>query len=333
VRSPLLQAFATLFCLCYSLLCVSWLLLWWVAGDRWWWSFAANTLAPWLFVIGLPPAMVMAVLAGQWVARGSVLLVALIAAWMWGGLFLPAWPTAEATGDTLRIASVNTLTSNTHTDTLIAALAQTEADVLALQELSPRQAEAVTAALGEQYPYQALLPWPDPRGIGLWSRFPLEQITTFDTPPWDNWGQHVVLLVGQRRLHLLNVHLWPAARQPAAMPTTTRRRTAQVGELTAYLARIPTSEPFLLVGDFNMTPQNDTYQELTRVAVDSWHEVGWGFGFTWPNYAGENSIPAVFRIDYVWHSPSMYPHSMWVIDQPTGSDHHGVVAEFGVPAE
>lgn len=313
----------------YILFIGGWFLFWLTVGDRFWWSFLVNALAPWFFLVGLGPAALVALAAGGRRTRLGVLAVAGAAAWLWGALFLPHGTTAAAAPPhpALRILTLNTLTSNVALDALVATLATADADVVALQELAPGQAEAITTAFGARYPYRALLPWGDPRGIGVWSRYPLEEVTTFDDVPWENWGQHLVLAVGERRIHFLNIHIWPPGRPPGPTEEVARRRDRQIDFLTSYLRRIPDSEPFVVVGDFNTTPQNEGYHLLAAVARDSWADAGWGFGFTWPDYS-RHHLPPIFRIDYIWYSTTLRAIHAERLPAGSGSDHYGLIADL-----
>ena len=48
--------------------------------------------------------------------------------------------------------------------------------------------------------------------------------------------------------------------------------------------------PILIAGDFNMTDQTDDYRRLTAKFSDTFREVGWGMGFTFPDAAREKAF-------------------------------------------
>ncbi|HBY98414.1 MAG TPA: hypothetical protein DEP84_31485, partial [Chloroflexi bacterium] len=265
--------------------------------------------------------------------------------WLWGGLFLPRSPVppAAAADSTarLRVMSLNSLITNQNYDAIVAAILTADPDIVAVQELSTGQAAAISARLGERYPYQALHPGVDPRGIGLWSRYPLTEIETYDEGLWTNWAQHVVVEAFGKRIHLFNAHAWPMALiDPSQIMSSSALRQEQTRQLATTLARIPPVEPFVVAADLNLVPLHRGYRFLAHVARDTWVEAGWGFGFTWPNQSGaadgqaRSSIkaarapPPLIRIDYLWHSATLRPLFIRVLPDDTGSDHYGLLAEY-----
>lgn len=339
-----MRTIASLAATIYILIVALWFGLFLFVGDRTWWLVLLQPLVPWVFLLSLPPAIGLA-LIGRWrAARRGLLAVALLATWLWGGLFLPRSPipAAEAASTArLRVMSFNALVLNRNSEAIVASIRSANPDVVAVQELSPAQAEAISAHLGDRYPYRALHPWSDPRGLGLWSRYPLTEIGTYDEGLWANWAQHVVVTTFGKRIHVFNAHAWPMALgDPEQIMTSTALRQKQTRQLAATLARIPPTEPFVVAADLNLVPLHRGYRPLAGVARDTWVEVGWGFGFTWPNRHSEASrwlpqpitqrlpLPPLVRIDYLWHSPSLRPLFIRVLPNTTGSDHYALLAEY-----
>lgn len=71
------------------------------------------------------------------------------------------------------------------------------------------------------------------------------------------------------------------------------------------------SGPLMIVGDFNMTDQSADYGQITARYADTYREIGWGMGFTFPDFSTLSAIPGsvsglgfirpLARIDYVFH--------------------------------
>ncbi|NJL34717.1 MAG: hypothetical protein HC893_13770 [Chloroflexaceae bacterium] len=90
---------------------------------------------------------------------------------LFGPRMLPvlARPAGEPT---LRVITFNQFIDNQDIAGSVAVLTAQQADIVALQELSPEMAAALSR-LEAQYPYQWLEPQPVPGGLGILSRYPL----------------------------------------------------------------------------------------------------------------------------------------------------------------
>jgi endonuclease/exonuclease/phosphatase (EEP) superfamily protein YafD len=84
------------------------------------------------------------------------------------------------------------------------------------------------------------------------------------------------------------------------------------------------------MGDFNITDMSQVYRVLTGAGLkDTFREVGWGFGLTWPGRIqppNEWFTPLV-RLDYIWHTDEFHAESSWV-GSHTASDHLPLIADF-----
>ncbi len=100
----------------------------------------------------------------------------------------------------------------------------------------------------------------------------------------------------------------------------------------------------IIAGDFNMTDQADDYRRLVQQYSDTYREVGWGLGLTFPDCSYACAVPVnasllklvgrpLARIDFIFHSADLQPLSARVWPTSGGSDHRPVVVEFaGRPA-
>jgi endonuclease/exonuclease/phosphatase (EEP) superfamily protein YafD len=97
----------------------------------------------------------------------------------------------------------------------------------------------------------------------------------------------------------------------------------------ASLAQMATnSGPGILMGDFNLTDQNDNYTLLSDAGLtDAFRAAGWGFGFTWPSRSRIGLLRLLVRIDYIWHSAHFRTIHAWV-GPDAGSDHLPVLARL-----
>lgn len=135
-----------------------WLLMRFVFGDFSWWSFALNAMLLYAF-LPLPGVLPVAMLSQRREVWGIFVAGVAVWAWQWGGLFLPGTPAAPSSSPTLSVMSYNVLGYNFETEAVLATIRRAGADVVALQELNPENAEAIARELWAEYPYQALPGW------------------------------------------------------------------------------------------------------------------------------------------------------------------------------
>ncbi len=75
--------------------------------------------------------------------------------------------------DQLRVVTANAWFTNTDHAALVAWLSRSDADIVALQEITPQWALALEP-LARTYPYRKVMPRDDPYGIALLSRWPID---------------------------------------------------------------------------------------------------------------------------------------------------------------
>ncbi len=149
--------------------------------------------------------------------------------------------------------------------------------------------------------------------------------------------QRVTLAVGEQTIVLYNVHfLMPVGETPhLSLPVDNPfvnlavryDDTARNGQIERLLEHLENEAlPYLVAGDFNMSDQTAMYGELARTMGDSFREAGSGYGGSWPVSAMEeftslpDFVPALFRIDYIWHSRRFRALETWQGPE-LGSDH------------
>jgi hypothetical protein len=89
-------------------------------------------------------------------------------------------------------------------------------------------------------------------------------------------------------------------------------------------------EPFVLLGDQNVTERELAYGDLSAGLTDTFKAVGSGFGSTWrPPFV--MSLPFnLLRIDYQFAGPSLTPLSVDTDCTPRSSDHCIVIGQYDV---
>ncbi len=291
------------------------------AGDRWLWLFALNTLTPFWF-LPLPAVAVMAAATRRrevWLGVGFGVV---LWACLYGGLFVPRTPAANAAGPTLRVMTYNLLRSNTRSAGIVNALRASQADVIALEELNALNVAAIQQGLKEVYPYQIL----DLDDVGVISRYPLEPTGERLPGDWLGTPPVLTLTVNSRAITFVAFHAY-----------TGNEQSAQI--LADFAAARAPHQPLIAAGDLNATDMNRAYTRLTSVLHDSWREVGLGFGNTFPGPTdmpgngrphplGLTVPPWLMRIDYVFYAGGLAVLSAHTGPWDGGSDHCAVVAEL-----
>jgi endonuclease/exonuclease/phosphatase (EEP) superfamily protein YafD len=274
-----------------------------------------------------------------WRRRWPVVLVSLPAAATfllgYGGFFLPRSVQKPAT-QPLRFLTYNVHAESVDVQPMLDVIRVTDADIVALQEVSPAMATALAAHMADEYPYQALHPnFDNPIfGQGVLSRYPIVE------------DEYWVISLGHQRvkidrmgtpLVLYNTHpvhpflleqgkIFDMQPHQREMQEVLRRAALDDGEV-------------LVAGDLNMTDQASDYARLAAQFHDTYREVGWGLGWTFPDFTQPDAQPVktpllsafgrpMARIDFIFHNGALHPVSARVWPTSGGSDHRPIVAEF-----
>ncbi len=277
-------------------------LLWRLNIDVWWVALP-NIVAPFLF---LP--LVLLVPLAFWVrpetySRPYLLCVGVLVlffSFSFGGRFLPRSPVAGvANGTELRIMTLNQLKTNTDEAAIRATILRQDADIVALQELSPGVAAMVKAELSERYPHQVLRPSraDGENGVAVLSRLPLERPSYSEAYQ----GQRFSVGFEGKSFELINLHLKVPLGNGSASSLRhfdPKLRDRQLGALVAVAKRAPS---LVVVGDFNLSDNEPGYRKLASFMTDAYRRTRTGFGFSYPArtvYRGL-PLPLLARLDYV----------------------------------
>lgn len=228
-------------------------------------------------------------------------------------------PAAATHAPRFRVVTANVMFDNREHDALLSELADFDADVIVLEEVTPDWWRAVRRrGLLRSYPYAVAEPRDGADGMAILSNTRLRRVSMRSV------GQRPVptatIRVGGRSVHLVGVHVVAPV---FGFPQYERERQA-ITELVRDLPR-----PRLVLGDFNASPYNSWYDELRSLDLREAHEsVGDSFATTWPN--GRRRLPPV-RLDHVFTDPSLV--ALRVHDgRGHGSDHRPVVVDLAVLA-
>lgn len=317
----------------YAVVVVIWFFLHSWVGDTIWWLALLNSFTPFFFLplLLLVPACI---LFKRRFLSVSAIVPALLFVLLYGCQFLPSWPVSKGRGDKpLTIMSFNVWGGSRSKETAWAIVDNgVVPDIVALQELTPDMATVVVEELGDTYPYRVLDPGEQYRGMGILSRYRLAELdSSYLADP--NWQVQVVQVeINGGTFTFYNVHpigtnVLVYLEQGASMAGEVRAGFEARHRLIRWLlgdiqAR---STPVIVAGDFNSTEQSDVYTLLTHDLTDAHRAIGWGFGHTFPAYAGSfRGIPIIrrqMRIDMILYSQEFVGVSSRVGSVYGESDH------------
>lgn len=282
-------------------------------------------LSPCLMLCG-PVAVVLLVLAGRWILAIVALALTVASLAVEVPLYLPS-DVAHTEGVVVRVITANLRTGLADPGHLVRS-AEAQADVLAFQELTPREVDRLSAAgLDAIFQYR----WLDPRrgasGVGLWSRFPMHATRRIN-------GYSMAFVSARIRVtgtsitsidpSVLVVHLpgpWP---QPI---DDWRRDIDRLPVTLNEVAEGTGGGAVIVAGDLNSTIDTRPFRALLRNGYrDAAEQSGAGIK---PTFPADWRLPPFVAIDHVL-TRGCTATSLRTIKIP-GSDHRGLVATVMIP--
>lgn len=299
----------------HSLLLVTialWLALAAAYLGRWWWPLDLFSH----FQVQYAVLFAFVVFAALLSKRRAVALVAGLGAIASGAPVITYAGLSAASASTaeFRLISFNTWYRNRDHARMRQYLERMNADVVVLQEITPRQVEALRESL-PQYSH-VYSDAAKPHGAAIMSRWPIVSATPLDLTPDGARAAEVRVRWREEEISVIGVHLhWPLG------PDASRMRNM---ELAALVERARNNDgPLLISGDFNITPWSSRMRAFVQDSglVDCAR--GHGLGTTWPT----QFPPLQIRIDHCFASPEW--RVVNVSSGPNlGSDHRPMVAEL-----
>jgi len=189
----------------------------------------------------------------------------------------------------VKVMSTNVYHGRANPAALIALVNRVKPDILSVQELNRSlAAELRRRGLEREMPYSVIDTRQGVTGMGLYSRYPLQQLPGPDPPNTRMQAGEIELPDGQR-LKVINVHPFTPTGNHA------EEWADELGELPSTGSGIP----WLLAGDFNATLDHAVLREvLDRGYRDAAAVTGQGLLPTWPDDSPRR-LPPLIAIDHV----------------------------------
>lgn len=210
-------------------------------------------------------------------------------------------------------------------------VATVDADIVALQELTPETLARLRDSLADRYAY-CNGGWP----AIVFSRLPIRAGAPLRFPTRGSDAQRVEIDIAGGTLVLFNVHITRPGHElhgrlaPLRLlldydPTT---RDMDTDLVCAQAGRAPGA--CVVVGDLNATEWSYPHRLLSTTLVDAFREAarGWGNTYRLALWVGRWRLHLpVARIDYVFHSRDLVTLEA-AVGPDSGSDHLPVVADL-----
>jgi endonuclease/exonuclease/phosphatase (EEP) superfamily protein YafD len=223
----------------------------------------------------------------------------------------------------LRVVTANLRFRNGKANRLARELAAYEADIVILQEVTPKWWEALDAPgafAGSTGQAHALVD--SPGGAALFSRHPLRDVRIAEMADWPLLSAVVEHPVAGP-IRCVNVH-------PVPPPYGFARHQQMVATiLETACDAVARGDVTIVAGDFNLTQFNRTLRVLRRLGLRSAHEMCRRvFAVTWPN--GRRRLPPI-RVDHVLCTAPLVAVRV-THGRGIGSDHRPVIADLALRA-
>lgn len=258
----------------------------------------------------------------RWLAERVIALVFIVVAFARcaPGSFSSPLPEID---EPLQVMTWNIEASPEGAERAVRAVQLSEAGLVALEELQPEAARAVTGdpMITQRLPHRSLYPHETVRGIGLLSAYPIVEAEWGADPPLlralvapataDPYAVYVV--------HPLPVRFGLVAGIPVSLDSS--KRDADIALIRRQIDQdLNAGRSVIVMGDLNTTEREPAYADFSTGLRDAHLEAGIGPGLTWRPSRLAGLPFGLLRIDYVFVSPSFSPFSTFV-DCGWGSDH------------
>ncbi|MFM1801382.1 MAG: hypothetical protein RJA81_734 [Planctomycetota bacterium] len=226
---------------------------------------------------------------------------------------------ADSNGHSLRVMTINVLRSNSEKQAVTDAILKHNPDILIAVEVDQPWARVFSEALSAQWPHALVDDRFDNYGVLIYSKFPLIQGESFESPMAYVPTIRAEVKLGEDSCVVYGVHTFP--------PMSDFNATALQSQLADIAQRVSReTKPVILMGDLNSTPWSAYFKRFLRNSglVDS--QQGFGPQSSWPTNLPYIGLP----IDHVLISPEIFVKTR-KIGSHNGSDHRPVYADLVIP--
>ena len=229
-----------------------------------------------------------------------------------------------------RLLTYNVNYANPDVEASIRAIADADADVVLLQEITADWQRALVHRLEKQYPHRVFrLHSRAPGGLAVLSKLSIRDEELLASPSWFP-AERLVVASDAGDVQILNVHLRPAIDGGSWIKGFFTTPPVRLREVETYWPKLAHDLPTIVAGDFN----EDTYGSALRFLEDhGLARVATTGPKTWhyqTSHGGKSSDVLAMDIDHVLIDKSFVAHDGKVLDAGT-SDHRPVLVTLAKP--
>lgn len=229
-----------------------------------------ETFLPWIGLT-IPALLILAIWRRSVPAVAAAAVASLVWLGMFGHLILPG---KGGGPHDLRVLTHNVEASNPDPGATAQALLAYNADIVALQELTPEALTQARRVLDTAYPYHA-----SGGTVALWSKHRLASTDSVDIGMGWTRALRAQAQTPAGPVALYVAHL--ASVRVGSEGFTSDQRDRTINDLGKAIAA-EKLDRVIVMGDFNGTAYDRSLAPLTFGLTSVQAEAGWGFGFTWP---------------------------------------------------
>ena len=215
----------------------------------------------------------------------------------------------------LRVVTFNVWYHNQRIDDVAKFLADTDADLVVMQEMTPANWDKLKESLRARYPYSL-----GDNGLVILSKHSFIENGRVDRggmPPWASLMLRFVKIeVNGMEVTIAGAHL--------ARPFYPSLQYADVLTLVNFVRQH--HGPLIVAGDFNLTPWTDKLTGFTQATELKRYNT---FHFTWPLHVHGTPLLPFVAVDHVFASPGFVKIATRTGPR-LGSDHSPVIADIAL---
>lgn len=223
----------------------------------------------------------------------------------------------------VRLLSYNVNYGNREPRASLDAIAEADADVVLLQEITARWQAALADRFAAQYPVHVFrLHGRNAGGLAVLSKLPVGGEELYPPPP-GGWfpAQRLVVTAAHGDIQILHVHLRPALDAGSWFKGFITTPPVREAEIQAHWSRLAHALPTVIAGDFN---EDETGLAMAALARHGYARVATTGPTSW-HYEEDGWDVLKMDIDHIVVGPTLTGRDGRVLDAGT-SDHRPVVA-------
>ena len=241
-------------------------------------------------------------------------------------IYMPAEVDTTGKNNEVSLLLTNVLSSNQSYAALLNIIELKQADIIVVLELSPQWANELKT-IDKKYPYKKLIPRTDNFGIGLYSKYPLENITVMDFAHNGVPSITASIRFNKDYLNIIATHPIPPLEESLAEQQKMHLESLAHFTQSKRDLMLPIDTTLLLVaGDLNSTPWSPRYRKFMSGADLVNTRQGKGIYPSWPA-GGIVGYLLQIPLDHVLVTENIHTQKFEKLDS-INSDHFPIYVEL-----